>query len=502
MRKTPGTPEFLERNYKLMGENITTNFPFLCDAIKTLEEIDKTDIDSLDDNQANIIIFWRELLRIYASSLFINLDLSTLLRASHRSQSNSEKRANMKYINFIIVEGYRYLFARYGEENPTADPVWVQFMKIADKLNIKELLEDFSEVEDYARIFADKYVTGIDANGRNFAIHYDINVVKLYNYLVNLDDEDVEYKRVYSYLKLNEIIFKHTLKWIEKLNIPLLNIKSDFTIPVSDIISCQLKSENKVYDAPNLVLMQSTTAIDSIMKQIGATKELIKEHNLVSSNNEFSEAIESVFPTIHTLFMKIDLASAVRAYFKSESFIEGVLNLRRINIIVYEGLHKIYGFDESKRDRTFWSKYIVNHISSNCDQAVVELIRNTEINIKKLMLDSIINDINLRNHSCHYRYNDNDYLIPAFHDVIALNPMVECAKIKLMLSAITKLEKCNEVSLNILKKSRNEIYKQNKIIFMDNFDKKNEVLLSNPMCNEETKNALSNLRKLLEDKYL
>ena len=168
---------------------------------------------------------------------------------------------------------------------------------------------------------------------------------------------------------------------------------------------------------------------------------------------------ESIHPGMLLLFIYIDICCSVIAYFSSEHYIEKQLNLRHLNVIVYEGMKKLSGFRNSntkgnnnseKAQSAFWKDFLYPIIMGEGNDDWRNRALVIEKQLETLAHDSSINDEDLRNMSVHIREKkDSDY-IPRFTDkLIKMNPLAEMNKALKFLKVLPDVMKLDQEVANI-----------------------------------------------------
>ncbi len=344
MTQNPASKETIENLYKNMGINFSLFVPLLSTYTQSLEQIDRD--NTKDEEEAD---FSELLLKLNTFSLLINLDLSAFLRADFRSISNPEKRCNLKYINVILIEGYSYLF---GFKKQKKYALWSILKKTAEQIDDKDLINDINNIEKQANAFRDIYAERKDREDRNLSVHYDSDPQKVYDLLLNIN-EDVEVKKTNAFLEIleniNILINNHIQKYHKTIS------SNPKNICIYEKINHFKDKNNKLFNELERSITSYSNQLDSIISKCRTSKNIQEKFGLDDIFiSELAPLVESVNPGIHILFIYLDLASAVRAYLSSEFYIEKQLNLRRIHIVCYEGFKHIYGYSDRDIEQSFW----------------------------------------------------------------------------------------------------------------------------------------------------
>lgn len=440
MSQRPASKETIENLYKNMGLNFSLFVPLFSTYTQSLEQIDI--VNSKNEKESS---FSELLLKLNSFCLLISLDLSAFMRADFRSTSNPEKRCNLKYINVILIEGYSYLF---GFRKQKKYALWSIFKEKAEKINDKDLINDINNIEQQAIAFRDIYVVKKNREDRNLSIHYDSDPQKVYGLLLNISEE-IEAKKTSAFLEIllniNIFINNH----IQKFHKPIFSNTKN--IDIWEKINHFNDKDNKLFNELESSITSYSNQLDSIISKCRTPKKVQEKLELDDRFiDELTPLIESVNPSIHILFIYLDLASAVRAYLSSEFYIEKQLNLRRIHIVVYEGFKHIYGYSDQDIEQSFWSCNISAILKTSTDIRQLNKLENIEKELEELASDKEINNLDLRECVVHYKYKERDNVHKLFHTLVKSNPLIEMTKALKLLNLLPQLLEINTDSIRFI----------------------------------------------------
>lgn len=449
MAQNPASKESIQNLYENMERKYSFFVPKLCSCVSSLESLEQ-----INENECeNALSLWKMLLKLHLFSLLIDLDLSTFLRADFRSTSNPEKRCNLKYVNVITFEGYNYLFGLSKDKN---NAIWQIFRTLAAQINNEELIKDIDDLEQRAKEFENIFAQRKDRDKRNLSIHYDSDPLRVYNFLSQIS-EDIETKRTNAFLKILDDLFVFVNKYILKFQIPLICSTSNYDIDIWETINHFPDNNGNLFNNLDEKLAYFGKQLDSIVAQCNMPKIAQEKLNL---DNTFTERLQplvnSIQPGLHILFIYLDLASAIRAYLSSEYYFEKQLNLRRINVVVYEGFKHIYGYTDSEHLKSFWQQKISSILKESTNRNLTDSLTKIESELKELAADEGINNMQLRECSIHYRYKDRDNTIKLFHALVKANPLIELNKALKLLQILPELIKLNTGSIGVVYNSEYE----------------------------------------------
>ena len=499
MSRVPASEETIKSNMEIMGITIESNTPLLCDAIKTQENLDKINLENLNTEQQKILLFWKELLRIYIYIIIESLDLSTIIRAAFRAKNVTEKKINLKYINVVIVEGYNYLFKEEDNKKIGFVPsAWADFMDSARTLEVPELVEDFFEIENLFQDFKHQYLSQDGFKNRNLATHYDCNPLKVVDYLNSIDDEDIEIRKVNSLLKINDILTIKVSKWLKKLFIPLIYRESHTRFVIPEFNSFFRDKDDVIYDVNLQMIENYARRIDNMFSTFNKAKSFI-EKKCPKGLTDITDAIGVTFPVFHVLLINIDLSTVTRAFLKSEFYFEKMLNLRRINFIMYEGFKKLYGFDSNQQEQSFWEKNIKSKLNSEEDLDIKNKVLAMENMLIKMSEDSNLYNKNLRNYTVHYRYGNDDYVSNLLKYLTTTLAIVEVNKVVELIKFIPKLIKMSDMVIQKKGKDFETARQLRKDEWMSQFDDLINKANASENCTDETRKILAKARDKIND---
>ncbi|HBN06259.1 MAG TPA: hypothetical protein DD434_10810 [Bacteroidales bacterium] len=445
MTQKPASEETIHRLYENMGNNFSLYVPILCSCVSSLESLE--DIDEKEYKCIKEFKLWKIFIRLYVFSLLMDLDLSTFLRANFRTMLVPEKRFNLKYINVITLEGYKYLFG-FGKDKDNA--IWAKFKILAKEINDSELLTDINKIEQQAKEFENSYALSTDKDTRNLSIHYDLYPQKVYDFLIQIG-EDTETNRINAFLKIIKDILPFLHKYILKFQIPLIYSTDNYNIDVREKINYFPDGNNKLFNELGAQITLYSNNLDSIVSNCKKTKIVQDKFKLGETfEGRLQTIVKSIYLGVHIHFIYLDLASAIRAYLSSEYYFEKQLNLRRINIIVYEGFNHIYGYTDIEQSKSFWKQNIYSILISSTDKNLTDLLVKIERELKELAVSDDINNMQLRECSVHYRFKDRDNTLTLFNALVKTNPLIEMNKAMKLLKILPELINLNTNSISVV----------------------------------------------------
>lgn len=446
--KKAASEQSLQLLYKNMGESICMFFPILNNCVNTFNAINQIVPNKIsDENTRNKFILWKNLLSLELILLHSNIEIATSLRADFHSTLLNEKRYNLKFINVTTLEGYKYLLSFGKAKNKS---VWHEIKKLADKSNDQEFKDECISIEKKLECFGNKET---NKRLREVAVHFSKSPIQVYNDLMEISEEK-EVKRASAFMAILQSISIFINKYINKYQ--LLSYIS--SLPSDEIflwekINHFVDQENHLYEKMGAAIPIYSKRLEQFVKLYNIPDK-VKEHLNLDKNsiNQLNHLLESFQPSIHIVYLYLDIACAVRAYLKSEYYIEKQLNLRRINVIVYEGFKLLYGYTEEEQSESFWNKNISSTIAQSTDSASNILLNNIEVKLRDLSQNSVINNPDLRHLSVHYRDKRINNIPLIFKKLIRLNPILEMDKSLKLLKILPPLFEAMQSAVKIVHK--------------------------------------------------
>lgn len=421
-KKIPATPETRESLYENMGKTIEYSSPVLRKII-----LIKGALNPSTENIDHKVL--EALLSLEIFNQYFNIELASILRACFRANLPAEKRYNIKYINCVIIESYKYL---YGYKSLINKSLWVSNIKpllgIIDEQNFNQ---DFRILENHIVEFGKRDIT--DKDKRDLSFHYDSEPLSVYQMLMELSEED-EVQRMIRFMDLLQNISVFTLKYIKKYELQKHETILNCTFTLSDLDIFK-NSKDTLCSTLENVINSHAERLDKFVRQQnipGWIKQQFKDvdKEMIIPFHQFSELGKVA---IQLTYIYLDLASAIRAFLTSEYTMEKQLSLKQVNTIAYEGFNKLYGLNANP-ENSFWSKYITPLVSDNTDQSLCNEYEVLSEELLKLKQEIKKMD-EQRQLSVHY----HEGIVKVYNMLHDLNPIEEFQKALQLLNILPKV---------------------------------------------------------------
>lgn len=427
-----------------MGNIIKECFPILRNCINGLLKIEQMlKTKSIDNNTHN---HYKKILELHSYVLYVTIELACAFRADFHSSLTIEKRINLKYIVFIISEFFKAVFVSKNKNS-----LWDNVSKHLSSLKIGKM--EMAEIQLSIKQYENQYYSQ-DKDNRDISIHYDFDLVKLYKYLVNINEEN-EAQRLCDFLAIIQPL--HSLLNLYS-SIIVIQVQAEKTSTLSDSVSDADLFDNlkkKLYPSIGDSLLHFVDCLDKNMHTY-TTLEKLPDNITAALGDSGIERIKAIRDYANTVillhYIYMDLGSAIRGYLQSELYIEKRWNLIRINVIIYEGWKKIFK-PQLGKEKSLWEQYIYKPLIQNDDESVVKEV----VSINSL-LDSYKDDAhmkNIRHKYIHLLDRKKNNLPDLFSKLLEQDPYHELNKSLDYLKLLPRIIKLNIKSMNLVSEAEN-----------------------------------------------
>lgn len=437
--KIPATEESRKALYDKMGEIICCFSPILREWILIQREL-----ESNNDNHKT----YRALLSLCIFSCYFTIEMASVFRSSFRATLLAEKRYNIKYVNCVINEAYKYLykFDDPDKQIQARSKLWNSLKKIDDS----QFQQDLRSLERSIIKLAEDGVA--DRERRNLSFHYDENPVSVYNMLIGLGEEE-ECQRMIRFMVVLDEVSKFVNRWIKKYS-ATVEVTSDYLFSLSEVDFFK-NSKDKLLNVMGSAIETHSKGLDVAVLRQGIPDRLRQQFGDVS---EESIAVVCRITDLERAMMQlefiyIDIASASRAYLTAEHTIEKQLSLKQIVVIIYEGFNKLYGLNDKGEQNSFWARLIAPIVAENQEY---QLQNDFNALTEEMMVlkSEIAKTKNQRQLFVHY---DNG-IAPVYDELQRLNPLAVFMQAKNIVEMLPKVIKFFTSCLHVIDKKSNADY--------------------------------------------
>lgn len=429
------TKEQLATLYTNMGDMISSMFPFVLDCINTYNEL------QIIKNRKEIAFLWEDLVRLQYFVCFSLMDLYSSLRADFKTEIEIEKRIHLKYVNVIIVEVYKALFG-FGKSKKQA--LWTDFKKDIKIITDNGLEDRIKEIDKLSSQFEELYYPScfLKDSSRDFAVHYNYDAIRVYDYIVSISEKE-ETDKAIEFMKILQSVSSLIKDIISNFRIPLaISISNNRRLPEIEATNVFPDKDGKMLICTSHAIQLYSKTLDQIVSSYRLPEKVSMQFKIKIDISDYKSLTDTSNPALTILYIYIDICAAVLAYLRSEYYIEKQLHLRHLNVIVYEGLKKLYGFPgtQSKGDKLLWKEYLYPILISFENQDIVTQANEIENELKRLSKHPFINDEDLRNLSVHIRDKKRkDYIPRTIERLISFSAKSEITRALLLMKILPSI---------------------------------------------------------------
>ena len=435
----PVSIETKQNLYNTMGNIIQQYSPILDYFIQYRKQI--LTISNQNDSLNNINNF----IELFCSTLYVNIEIATILRADLRTNLVIEKRVNLKYIVSITCEFYKAIF--WGKNS-----LWTKVKAQLASFNEDNINSDIRRIEQLLLDYEAKYFNN-DKNSRDISIHYDLDVKELYHFLLNISEEQ-EAQRICDLLTLLETLHKTLTIILTLFNFEKQthhqSIIQDTKLDQKIIDTFRKHTYDEIgynveYFAQNLnKLMRMYSIPEQISQKLSTT---ISSKILISSK----EYLQRIHMPILLHYFYMDLGVAIRGFITSEYPIERRFNLMRINLIMYEA-YLIICQKTTEGQNTLW-EICKQDIHLHCND---ESLKQEFIEIDDFLTTFSRNIKMIRHNYVHIKKN-GDFYLPRMWDVLTTIPVyVEIEKATKFLNTLNRIIQFSKLAMKEFLKNNNK----------------------------------------------
>lgn len=334
--------------------------------------------EQLNDEES---LFVEELVKVHSHVCYAILCLGVQCRASLKSTTGVEKQYNIRRSVVTGHEIYKYLYGFTGKTTP--------WLKIEAELK-KKYSNECNAIAVAAGKFKEKFAQDADGTLRDVAKHYS--------------DEPTEF-------------FHNMMQVTEKNVTDRVSAALCYLVPMQNLLVCELKSQlGELYDvaanAPMPKQQFQLTGIEepekndaltegiekyggivnNVMQQLDTAEKIGQQYNFDLGSNTYWKGFVEDNVGLHILYIYLDSMSTFRSFTRSETFAEYRQNLAYLIVSVHEGFKKLYGFDDSKRDKTFWHRSIRKYLLQVGDDPLKAKMSDLEVRLEQLSKSNLLSD--------------------------------------------------------------------------------------------------------------
>lgn len=474
--KVPASKETLSGLIENTSNVIQNMYACLLTDIRALERLEAK-------NAKQICILCQQLSIAVNYSL---MDIGVSMRASISSEKAYEKRFHLKNLKASISESYKLIL---NFEKARKKSIWT---KLGEELNgtNQNIEELYKRITATIVVFADNH---INQGLRNLTLHYDDDMMRVYEATIGINNEDAEMMALCEYMDiLQSMLFLITLiKTDEELAFTSEKVTINQRLGINSIFELLINKDGKLMEAVDKAIDDTSRNIDlfaDMNRRFQRVQSFIDQQAPVCAPlNELDNLKVLLNAQMLLQFMIGDLAAITKAYLQSNSEEEHKMNLRRFVVIQTSTLVHLYGYNDAEQGKSIW-KLLMSFLPQS-DSSLIEECSKTEAQLKKLVTDSV--DKKERALYVHLVDNSNsEFGVPdTLNAIDAIDPIREVAEVNVLLVIMKRVRNWLNHIMDVLSKeareSRLESEREIENMFDDMINK-----LANSNLPDEQKNQL------------
>ena len=373
--KKPASVETVNRLISDMHLTLVSSYKELIADLRMAEVLKRNDLHGLDAAEKEYI---GNVLSVHANVCYCNLCLCAQMRASLKAKLDVEKQFTIRRGVGTLHEMYKYLFG--------FTPKKTLWQEVEDVLRSKYPVE-CQAVDDAATSFLQQYAQVEDGTLRDVTKHFSDDPTEFFQNMKNVTERSVT-ERVAAgsafLLPLHQMLVKELREYFGTS----YDLAITFPMPEQNIDISGVNQEK--IEAIGQGLVKYSGIVNHLMLQLDRVQELCKKFNLDVMQNQHWKDFTQNNIGLHILYIYIDSMSTFRAFVGSESFAEIRQNLAYFILSAHEGFKKLYGFDENKRDLTYWNRAIKTAIMQNGDDEAKKKAVKLEMRLDDLSQNALL----------------------------------------------------------------------------------------------------------------
>ena len=371
------TPEQIESLITNLKLTLESSYHELYVDMMLMEALNKKMLDTIPNLDKEFI---DKVLRVHSNVCYANMCLCVQMRASLKASLLVEKQFNIRRSVVTAHEIYKNLYG-FGGITP-----WLEIEPLLQQKYLVKCEEIQTAADDYRL----RYTQVSDLDTRNVAKHFSNNPEEFFDRMSLVDERSVS-DRIVTLMKFLQPIHSLLVEELrQNLGIYYL-ILIDKPMPKQRFEAVGLITDDKL-DAYKHGLTLNYEIVNGLFDKIGAVRAFASQNKLdITSIPEWKFLVDNNL-VVHILYIFLDLASTYLAFARSDIFAEYQQNLAYLFLSAHEGFKKLYGFDENKRENTFWNRAVIAELQKLRDNTLLEEATVIEKRLLKLSQSEYLKD--------------------------------------------------------------------------------------------------------------
>lgn len=319
------------------------------------------------------------LIKIHANVCYAILCLCVQCRASIRTTLGVEKQYNIRRSVVTAHEMYKYLYGFTGKLTP--------WKKLEKRLK-NNYPEEVGLIDVAAKSYVEKYAQDSDGTLRDVAKHFSNNPVEFFSNMEGVSERS-ETDRMAALLAFLQPIYSLLSRELEVRLGTFYAVAYAQQMPLQsfNILNvCPQDTINKLRQG----IKRYSGIVNKVMMQVGAVEKADAQFNLqMKENPEWKNYMDNNIG-LHVLYIYVDAATTFIAFLNSETFVEYQQNLSYLILSAHEGFKKLYGYDEAKRDQSYWGRAIKSYLMNYGDEQLKKEVEDVEAKLETLSKSELL----------------------------------------------------------------------------------------------------------------
>ena len=434
--------ETMDASKEIM-DSLIKNVSLAMEAMFTTIKADIAVLKGINEDVSTLLAYAVEL-RMDVKFVLLNLESSFYALIS--SSRVVEKRFHIQNLYADMQGSYKLLYG-FGKMRPHT--VWARIGTELKRLQTDNTDELYSALFQTHGTITDMLLaiepSNQDKKDRDFAYHYDDELLNVYNRILRANDEDGVSKRVIDFLNVSQnlLLYSDLLEKVEAAkgyHSPKVPLQKSFLLPLQKMFAEQLSEHTELRKALDMIL-DNADRVDQAAKMRQGIMNIKSFALGMNPTFSFPEADNMDYLTNAQLllqYMLLEGATTTNAYLKAGSAPAFPLILRRLTMTRVSVLVHLYGYNDKEHDKALWP-FVVGVIPSTA----VEL--QAEAKAIEECLEVLIDEEDKDERALCAHLIDNSSYKSNVPTIIAkiegLNPMAELQKMDRLLQTISRVQK-------------------------------------------------------------
>lgn len=334
-----------------------------------LKDLSNEDVEFLD-----------RIVRLHANICYAHLCMCVQIRASLSTTIGVEKQYIIRRGVVTDHEMYKYLYGFNGKST-----LWLKVEKVLRE----KYPDECAAISCAAVAYKDKYAQDADGTLRDVTKHFSNNPEEFYTNMEDVSEQSVTDRTAAALAFIQPIHNLLTTELKEMLG-KAYGLALLTPMPNQRFEPVGIQQDKIV--ALETGVMKYGGIVNSVMSFVRTAEKKSDEFHLNLTQSNYWNDITEDNIGLHILYIDLDLMITFRAFTRSEVFAEYSQNLAYMIVSAHEGFKKLYGFDATKRSRSFWYRAIKDEVVQSGDSQLCQEAEDIEKRLDALANSDILKD--------------------------------------------------------------------------------------------------------------